>query len=105
MKRTRERERGTKEETRSERESPPQKRGRGARSDEQSTHEEEIRRGKRNRNGRHGENKEGGWRQDAREIREKSRASSLTGGGRRRRRKREGKGTPVAKRSRAGAEE
>lgn len=49
MKRTRERERGTKEETRSERESPPQKRwgGEGARSDEQSTHEEEIRRGKK----------------------------------------------------------
>lgn len=48
MKRTRERERGTKKETRSERESPPQKRwGGGARSDEQSTHEEEIRRGKK----------------------------------------------------------
>lgn len=47
MKRTRERERGTKEETRSERESPLSETGGGARSDEQSTHEEEIRRGKK----------------------------------------------------------
>lgn len=79
--------------------------GGGARSDEQSTHEEEIRRGeKKSRNGRHGENKEGGWRQDAREIREKISRELSHGGGRRK--KERGKGNAGREeKQRAGAEE
>lgn len=81
--------------------------GRGARSDEQSTHEEEIRRGeKKSRNGRHGENKEGGWRQDAREIREKiSRESSLTEEEEEEERERERERRSREEKQRAGAEE